>query len=88
MFLTNIRVKIDEQLLENALRDDNVTFARSSDLQPDYEDPSPLLTPEPNDLPLPPPPPDLNHSSAAAAAAAVVVHSNASSDKVFFFPSF
>ncbi|KAK6639249.1 hypothetical protein RUM43_007520 [Polyplax serrata] len=67
----------ENKLLEHALRDDNVTFARSSDLQPDYEDPSPLLTPEPNDLLLPPPPPPPNASHSAC----VVVHNNMPSDK-------
>lgn len=56
------------QLLERVLQDESVTFLRSKEIQPDYEDPSPLVTPEPNDLPhpepanqdlpLPPPPPD------------------------------
>nr|CAD7433514.1 unnamed protein product [Timema monikensis] len=58
------------QLLDSALRDDTVTYARTNrDLNPsDYDDPTPLATPEPNDPDdLPPPPP---------VAAPVTVHTN------------
>jgi len=58
------------------LRDDSITYARTNrDLTPgDYEDPSPLLTPEPSheDLPLPQSPCDV----LPAAPVAVMVHSS------------
>ena len=65
-------VSEENKLLDSALRDDNVTYARTNrDLTPgDYEDPSPLLTPEP-----PPPPPN------------VTVHSSASETQVSLSPS-
>lgn len=47
------------QLLDR-VRDESVTYASNKHPQPhpkDYEDPSPLLTPEPQDDYLPPPPP-------------------------------
>ncbi|KAL0269560.1 UNVERIFIED_CONTAM: hypothetical protein PYX00_007252 [Menopon gallinae] len=65
----------ENKLLEHALQDESVTFARSSDLQPDYEDPSPLLTPDGNELPLPPPPPELGP------ATIVTVHNASSENK-------
>ncbi|XP_063223104.1 protein tincar [Bacillus rossius redtenbacheri] len=48
----------ENKLLDTALQDDAVTYARTNrDLNPgDYEEPTPLVTPEPNDEELPPPP--------------------------------
>nr|XP_018896638.1 PREDICTED: protein tincar-like isoform X2 [Bemisia tabaci] len=49
----------DNKLLDR-VRDESVTYASNKHPQPhpkDYEDPSPLLTPEPQDDYLPPPPP-------------------------------
>lgn len=68
------------QLLDCALRDDTVTYARTNrDLTPgDYEDPSPLLTPE---LPDPDSP---EHTSVT-----VTVHSASDEDslrQVTLFP--
>ncbi|PNF42860.1 hypothetical protein B7P43_G13084, partial [Cryptotermes secundus] len=69
-------VSEENKLLDSALRDDSITYARTNrDLTPgDYEDPSPLLTPEPfhNELP----PPKISRDTPATAPVTAVVHSS------------
>ncbi|XP_069698499.1 protein tincar-like isoform X1 [Periplaneta americana] len=69
-------VSEENKLLDSALRDDAITYARTNrDLTPgDYEDPSPLLTPEPCTDDLPPPPTPCDTPSTAPVT--VTVHSS------------